>query len=666
MLRIKAPLGRLTLVAAFLLGTTAQVSAADLTVTEITPNPYGVVDQLFAVTTDGQTDLLAEPVDRLVPAQGATLPTALPEGESRRVSILHFNDLHNYLTVPHRKKGTTHYFSQMVKLAKERRAAAGEEEVVLFLSAGDDMTGGVLDELLGFTPETFVVHPAYNAYIPAGVDFAVLGNHEFDRGTKLLAKALESHKQLPVLSANVHSAPDLRRNAHYYPAVIAVSKGLRIGVIGLTTREDTRLGTPENPGLEISSPLATAKALLPAVAEQSDVVVLLTHLGYGAGQHRSGKAGAARFIGEGDSALAETVSGLTDKPVVIVGGHTHTALNVEKLEELFQDVPVLQAGGHGSHLGDFQMEVALGATPVASARQAQLTRLKKADKRVKEGDEKFASLEQPGDYDQAFEELVMGPIWQRLDSKLQETIAQVNAGEDMGHDATVADRYVGEAAIANFMNDALVSASQGFSEGAVDLAAFNASGLVTGIPAQGDLSFEAWFKVMPFTDSVQVFELTGQQIQDILDSNAQRIVRPEELVGENAVNLNGYVSRGFLHFSSALRYTIELNGSAADAKAVEVMLNGKALADQLDKTFKVAFGSYIGNGGYSEAWNGKVIGAGVAGDLVGYDLKSQKKRDTGFVYRNEIVRAIREMGEITPAQGAAKDGRLQVKAANAS
>ena len=48
--------------------------------------------------------------------------------------------------------------------------------------------------------------------------------------------------------------------------------------------------------------------------------------------------------------------------------------------------------------------------------------------------------------------------------------------------------------------------------------------------------------------------------------------------------------------------------------------------------------------------------------IKGYDLTKLPKRDTGFVYRNEIVAQIRTLGRLTPANGAKKDGRLTVAA----
>ena len=45
---------------------------------------------------------------------------------------------------------------------------------------------------------------------------------------------------------------------HYFPAAIALAKGVRFGFVGLTTTVDTRTHTSLDPGLAVASPLAEA------------------------------------------------------------------------------------------------------------------------------------------------------------------------------------------------------------------------------------------------------------------------------------------------------------------------------------------------------------------------------------------------------------------------
>lgn len=619
------------------------------------PNPVGALERLYRFDVDPIAGSIS---DLAIP------DPALPAGTVRRLTVLHFNDLHNNVTVPHPARGETRVFAQIVKAVRAKRAAQAPDEVVLFVSGGDDQTGSLLDELLAFTPEETIAHPSYRSFVVAGVDAAVLGNHEFDRGTAVLADVIGRNGDLPILSANIADTAHLTRGRHHHPVLIGVAKGLRIGFLGLTTPEDTRTGTAENPGLSVADPLAVTKNALPALARACDVVVILSHLGYGGSGTGAQAGGAERRIALGDTRLAEAVATLTDKPVLIVGGHTHTALNAEGLEPrnfVEKRVAIVQAGFHGSHLGEATFELGLEATGTKLvAANARLHPLKKSDVRVPTSDPKAASLQQPGDWDEAFHGLALTPLMAKLDGRLMDTIAEVDADEAVGTERTRADRYVGESAIADLMNDLLVARSAQFPDGAVDVAVFNATGLVAGIPVKGPLTFADWFQVMPFADSIQILTMTGRDIQAMLTSNAQRVVRPEEIAAVPPIDLSSYVSRGFLHFSSALRYRIALGGSARDARAVDVTIGGRPVGEVLDTPFRVAFGSYIGNGGFAEAWNGREIAGGLPKGILGWDLTKLPKRDTGFVYRNEIVAQIRALGRITPAAGAKKDGRLVV------
>ena len=622
------------------------------------PNPVGAFDRLWRFDVDP----IAGPVGRLVAPPDARLAP----GTARRLTVMHFNDLHNNVTLPHPARGESRLFAQMVKAVREKRAAADADEIVLFLSGGDDQTGSLLDELLAFTPEETIVHPSYRSFVVSGVDAAVLGNHEFDRGTAVLADLLSRNGDLPALSANVADTAHLVRGRHVHPILLGFAKGLRIGLVGLTTPEDTRTGTRENPGLSVADPLAVIRNVLPALAAISDVVIVLSHLGYGGSGSGAAAGGAERRLAGGDTRLAELCAELTDKPVLIVGGHTHTALNADGLEPsnlVAGRVMIVQAGFHGSHLGEARFDLAIepaGTRLVAPA--ARLVALKKSDRRVPAGDPKAAGFQQDGDWDEAFHGLVVAPLVEKLDGRLLDPIAEVDADETIGTERTQADRYVGETAIAGLMNDLLVARSAQFPDGAVDFAAFNATGLVAGVPAKGAITFGDWFQVMPFADSIQILTVTGRDVRDMLESNAKRIVRPEETTGASAIDLKSYVSRGFLHFSSGVRYRIALGASATEAKAVDITLAGRKIEEVLDRPFRLAVGSYIGNGGFAEAWNGREIGGGLPKGIVGHDLTKYAKRDTGFVYRNEVVAEIRARGRLTRDGGARKDGRLIVAA----
>lgn len=308
------------------------------------------------------------------------------------------------------------------------------------------------------------------------------------------------------------------------------------------------------------------------------------------------------------------------------------------------------------YLGEIAMSIAAGKGRDDWFSSVSLHATKKRDIRVKDDDEKFAALEQDGDYDAAFESEAIAPMIKALETKMAEIIGTVADDTLISTDRTFADRYVGEVAIGNFMNDTLVARSGSFPGGKVDFALFNATGLSRGVD-KGPLSFTEWFNVMPYADAVEVATISGAQIRDILNSNAKRLLRPEEIAG---TDLGGFVSRGFLQFSSGIRYKIALGGSAGKATATDITLNGTPVEEVLDMSFSMAFNSYIALGAFSEAWNGKPIAGGVAGELTGYDVRVLPFDRTGLIYRNEIIAAIREMGTISNATGVVMDGRVSV------
>lgn len=375
-----------------------------------TPNPNGSFEQLYWLSGDA----LAGPVTAIT---GATLPAESKISKSNVLHIVHFNDLHNMISLPNKKKGTTHPFSQMVALVEARRAAAGPDDIVLFLASGDDHTGSVFDELVGWSTEEYVVDPAYTVYTAAGLDCGALGNHEFDRGAAVLRKGIREAARFPLLSANLFGSAHLESGQDYYPAVIGVVRGVRVGLIGLTTPVDTHTKTEKDPGLDVGSPVEAVRNLVPELSRRVDLLVVLSHCGYGLSGSRSGKAGADRFLSEGDKLIARAVGEASACPALVIGGHTHTVLNEDGLapENVIEGVPIVQAGGRASHVGEITLALEPGGKHAVEAR---LHKIKKADLRVAQADPKYAGLEHDTDFDAAFEKAHVAPLMTNLEGRM--------------------------------------------------------------------------------------------------------------------------------------------------------------------------------------------------------------------------------------------------------
>ncbi len=612
-----------------------------LQVVQAEPNPAGNIDQLFLF----KGDAVNKPVDQIFARSDDDVPPSSGADNSRKLRVFHFNDLHNHLTDLSGDAKGTHRFSQMVKRVGDARRDQSIDEAILFLSIGDDHTGAGFDELLGWTEDQFVADASYRAYSAAGVDCSVLGNHEFDRGSLLLAKGIRQDAEFPILSANVHSSSHLEPGSDYYPAAIAVVKGLRIGMIGLTTRVETKVGQPGDLSLAVASPVDVISNILPAIAPLVDVVLILSHCGYGDGQHKSGKAAAVRDIGEADFAIARAASVLTDKPLFILGSHTHTVINEHGLEDsnIFDGVPVLQAGGKGQFIGE--LELNFTADAVCEIGKACLHAIKPNIDGETEG-------EQPSDYDAEFETNHIEALIAQIKDNLSSTIAQVNTRK-LSFDTTVLDRYAGESVLLNFMCDAIHSRMNELQY-EVDFCLLNGATALAGVEP-GALTLGGWFDVMPYADQVFIITLSVAALDAILQNNAKRILRPEEIAN---TDYKGFLPRGFTHTSKHIRYGIELGHSADEARAISIEINGVPIASLSEQEFKVAMPTYLALGAFGERWNGETISGGVAGDLAGFDMRVFPAVNTGQIYRNQVSAYIQAAGVLDDKVNI--DGRLRI------
>jgi len=607
-----------------------------------TPNPEGNIDQLFLL----QGDCIAHPVARIDGADN--IPAGSGKGHLR---IFHFNDLHNHLTDLSGDTKGTRRLAQMVK--RVRHAPAGPR---LFLSIGDDHTGTMLDELVGWSEQAFTLDPSYRAYSGGGVDATVLGNHEFDRGSALLARGIRSDARFPVLSANVHGSRHLRPGSDYAPAAVAIVGGLRIGLIGLTTAVETRVGQVGDPTLAVASPVAVLGHLLPAFAPLVDVVLILSHCGYGDGAHQSGKAAAIRDIGEADFSLARVAAQATDRPVLLLGAHTHTRLNKNRLDKanIVAGVPVFQTECNGRFLGEIAVHIDPALQGGWAIDTACLHPIKPHSDAIGPTHSQAQDYEQESDVDLAFQSQVVAPILARVDAALKVSIVKVET-RVLSFRTAVLDRYAGECVLANFLCDAIVARMRGHGH-KLDFAVINGATIQAGIEP-GILSAGQWFNVMPYADEVFIVQLSGAQLVDMLASNARRVLRKEEFADTDPT---GFLARGFFHTSRQIRYRIDPGASAAQAQAQDICFDGRPLAGHKDRTFNVIMSTYLALGGFGERWNGLPICGGVPGDIAGFDLRGMPSRNTSRVFRDEVGAELRAMQILNDTNVDPGDGRLHI------
>ncbi|MDQ1300121.1 MAG: hypothetical protein QG637_38 [Chloroflexota bacterium] len=631
------------------------------------PNPNGAGDAALYLFCG---DATAAPVTEIVPAAGVRLPPSrLPLPRPVRIKLLHFNDLHghiagftaqlsmpgamskpmkmqrsilsggpqpvvegggavmaqgrllrlrsaNYCAAPLRMlpaafsgPGHVPIFSRLAAWLRATRGRyAGDPQVaVLAASAGDDSGGVIFDELLGRAPATFLAHAGYRLYSEMGIDIGGLGNHDLDRGARLLAHAIRQEASFPILAANVIGDPALA--ACCYPAALVVVKGVRVGFIGLTTPAQIR---PEpHSQRRVTDPVVAAHNLIPALRPLCDVLIILSHLGY------SLNARSAAVAGAGDVELARSLP--PGAVHLIVGGHTHHALNEAGLsaDNIVNGIPIVQAGKFGQFVGEVDITIQQTAT-VTHARLR-------------------ATIDLP--VDETFEREHVRPLLAQAQPYRERIIGRAADDEDLGAEAVRNAFATGESALANFIADALVAQARAHGY-PVDFALVDASIVGGGLHVGGDISFGDWFDIMPFADTLCLLRLSGQQLEELLQDNARRADRPDQPHSE----------RGFLHFSQHVRYAIELGPAPGQARAVASCMDGQPVEDWRTRSFLVACSSFVR--GPAAAWEAR------AGSV--FDLQQLPQEYTQLYVRDLLVDAITAHGGALPEGGARRDGRLRV------
>jgi len=153
-----------------------------------------------------------------------------------------------------------------------------------------------------------------------GYDAIGIGDDDLTLGKEFLLE-ISKKANFPFLSSNL--LDEASGETLLQSSVIKEVKGLRIGIFGLLSPDFfTNPSDPRRKGLNIRPPVETAQAMVKELKPKTDLIILLSHLGYGK-----------------DMELARTVRGIN----IIVG--SHTGINVTYPPPL--NTIILQTGSRG-------------------------------------------------------------------------------------------------------------------------------------------------------------------------------------------------------------------------------------------------------------------------------------------------------------------------------
>jgi 5'-nucleotidase len=453
------------------------------------------------------------------------------------IQILHTNDVHGRL-LPF-ELGISDYNKDVGGIARrvtliKTLQKQNNNSCFLILDAGDFAQGTIFFNLYNGIPDVEFMNKLH-------YDALTIGNHEFDKGSEVLAAMIDEAK-FPFLAANLSFNEKSPLYKKTLPYTIIDCKGCTVGIIGLVT-DEVRIISNIGEHTKVLDPARSAQKYINEIKNKTDLIIILSHLGY-----------------EEDKKLSGKISGAN----IIIGGHSHTTTYKPTIVKDLNnnDVIIVQAGEFGKNLGSLKVSVDNDRVSLIDFN------LIPVDSTIKPDTEVNKTLD-------------------RL--KLEyEKIATKIVGETKTFINLIRDEVrTKETSGGNFFVDAI---KYKFPE--VDVVLQNGGAIRSDrILPPGKISLAEIIEIHPFENEVILFDLKGKDLKACL---------------ERSVSALPYSQGGFLQVSG-LVFTadvsnppqvlsenylqIKKNGN----RVVNVFVNGSPLDPE--KTYRIASNSYLLNGG---------------------------------------------------------------------
>ncbi|RRJ64178.1 multifunctional 2',3'-cyclic-nucleotide 2'-phosphodiesterase/5'-nucleotidase/3'-nucleotidase [Paenibacillus oralis] len=519
-------------------GTVTPVAAGQAVITALSEDGYGVAEAKV------------------------TVQSAQDGGDTWKLTVMHTNDSHAHLDDVARR----------AMLVKQIRAEGGDS---LLLDAGDVFSGDLyFTKWQGLKDLEFMNLMGYDAM--------TFGNHEFDKGTGVLADFINK-AQFPLVSSNIDfskdgniaplvkspanidvSAPKTTEHAGVYPYVVLEAGGHKVGVFGLIT-EDTAVTSSPGKDVTFNEAVQAAEATVAAMEQDGlNIIIGLSHLGY------------AR-----DQKLAAEVEGID----LIVGGHTHTKLDApEIVTDSVHQTPtvIVQANEWGKYLGRVDLVF----------------------------DEQGQVLTGPGQTSgslvpvngQVAEDAAAKTILDPLKAELEELKKQVIGTAAVVLDGERVNVRSKETNLGNLIADGMLAKAQQLK--GAQIAIMNGGGIRASID-QGEITMGELRTVMPFGNTLYVLDVTGQQLKDGLENG---------ISGAKLTDLPGKFPQ-----IAGMKFKWDpAQPAGSRVFDVQIKQGDTYVPLNLSSTYRLATNSFVANGGDGYSSFAAAIAAGAYHEDLGY------------------------------------------------
>lgn len=404
--------------------------------------PRSIVLFLAILVTTARAQVLVSPV------------APPPVDEMVDITLLHLNDVYQDLPIEKGSRGG------MARVAKLRRQFLETSPSTLMVFCGDTLSPSVASII--FRGKQMI--SAWNA---VGLDYAALGNHEFDFGPEVLLERMKESK-FPWICANVFDRPSGKPFGGAVPCVIRDIKGVKVGFTGLLTLS-TLSGSRPGPDVEIRDPVQTAREMVARLkSEGAQVLVGLTHLTYAEDK---------------DVCRAATFD-------LVLAGHEHVLA-----QAFVNGTPILRAGSDARYVGRADIHYSRGQGKVDSIDCSVI----EVTPAIQEDPEVAATIL---DYEQR--------LSRELDLVVGRTLVEL--------DAIQTHNQSRETNLGDFVADALRTYAQ------TDAALINGGGIRSNqVLGPGSLTKRDVYTILPFENLVVKKTLRGSVLRAALEHGVSKV-----------------------------------------------------------------------------------------------------------------------------------------------
>ncbi|MFC5917367.1 bifunctional metallophosphatase/5'-nucleotidase [Streptomyces pulveraceus] len=510
------------------------------------------------------------------------------------VQLLSFNDLHGNLEPPAGSAGTVNETQAdgTVKaipaggieyLASSLRTARKGHPYSI-TAAGGDMVGA--SPLLS---GLFHDEPTIEALNKIDLDVTSVGNHEFDEGATELARlqnggchpvegCYEKKKfkgaDFPYLAANVTNEktgkPILK------PYTVWKKNGVKIGFIGVTLEGTPDIVTANGvKGLKFHDEIETINKYAKELDRQGvKSIVALIHEGGMPASTSYNYDCDSSGAGDGISGpITDIAKGITPKVDALVTGHTHQAYVCTIPDPAGNPRMVTSASSFGKLYTDTTL------TYDRRTKDIVRTSVKSAGAKNPKSANHIVSRDQP----KANDMTALIARWNALAAPISNRPQGYITADINGRGSTAPEKPLGDL-IADAQLEGLAPADKG---GAV-VAFMNPGGIradlvhkASGSEGDGVVTYGESFTVQPFTNMMNVVDLTGAQLVAALQ---------QQVSGANEA------SPKILQISKGLTYTLDMTKTGAARVVTDtIKLNGEAIDPA--KSYRVAMNEFLAGGG---------------------------------------------------------------------